>query len=372
MKRVGERGFRVKTGTLFGELTRIMANHNLAMYDRPQFDQMTVGGAVHTCGHGWNSNAWFIDSIMACEAVEKGSGNVITRRRGDIDFLSVLLGEEYVILEVDIEGQPNRNLFIETKRFPSPENAGFFKDSCGCCKIFTCCCTGKDDGTQLDLEIWEKAPYKMLFIHADSILTKIGNFTDLQNEALVGKCALRLRYLQRQIGLSGDWSIVDSIADAHTIVQNIWPTEIVLSHLFRKDLNTEIYTISDFDLEGSLTPLTLFHRKNGGRTEIRVREVKGKKIYAIDGTVDVSRHIGIIHEITPLAYLEWFRILHSLGVGEAAVHRGKYIPPSLGPIKMISMIDLFSSPSANFGSAIPDATILTVTSDEIVGNCCAL
>mmetsp|Transcript_19435 Transcript_19435/g.28248 ORF Transcript_19435/g.28248 Transcript_19435/m.28248 type:complete len:507 (-) Transcript_19435:178-1698(-) len=349
VKRVGERGFRVRTGTLLGELTGIMEKHDLALYDRPQFDQMTIAGAVRTCGHGWNASAWLIDSVMACEAVEKGSGRIVKRHQGDKDFLSVLLGEQFVLLEVDIEGQPNRNLFIETKRFPSPDKVGV-QDSSGC--TITCCCKGKDDGDQLDLERWRKAPYKMIFVYKSSILTKTGTFSNDPKEANVGNCALRLRYLQRQAGLSGDWSIVDSIADAHTIVQNVWPTETVLSHLFRRDLNTEIYSTDKFDLKASLMPLTIFHRKRGGRTEIRVREVEGKIMFAIDGTMNVSRRTGTIRERTPSAYIEWFKILHSLGVTTGAIHRGKYIPPSLGPIEEVSMKDLFSS--ANFG--LPDST----------------
>ncbi len=352
VRKVGPRRFRVKSGTLFGELTRIMDQHgecNLALFDRPQFDQMTVGGAVRTCAHGWNSQVWFIDSIVRFEAVQKGCGKTITREQTDPDFLALLLDKRYVLLEVDIECQLNLNLLVETKSFPSPEDAGK-KQSCPgcCCACITCCYRGKDDGTALDLEFWNSAPYRMLFVYPDSIVTKTGVHSNDPCEAAVGNCALRLRHFSRNIGLSGDWSIVDSVADAHTVVQNVWASEAVFVTIFRHDLNTEIYTNDDFDLKGSLTPLTLFHRKWGGRTEIRVREVDGKKVYAIDGVMDVKRRgVMALRHKPPKAYIMWFSLLHDLGVRKAAIHRGKYIPPCLHPISEISMVDLFSN--SNYG-----------------------
>ncbi len=344
VKRVSKQVVRVKTGTLLGELTRIMDNYGLALYDRPQFDQMTVGGATRTCAHGWCTYAWFIDTVVACEALEKGTGLVVERRRGeDDDFLSVLLGEQYVLLEVDIQGQLDRNLQVETKRYPSPEDAGEVEVDSG--SVLCCCCKGKDDGEKLDLKSWSSAPYRMIFIYQHSILTKTGVFTSDPMEAVVGNCALRLRYYQRQLGSSGDWSIVDSIADSHTIVQNLWPLETVLGHLMREDLNMEMYTSDNIDIASSLTPLTRFHRKHGGRTEFRVRKVEGKVVYAIDSTIDVKRRGNRerIRNKTPQSYLEYFELLKSLGVTTGAVHRGKYIPPSLGLIQEISMIELWST-----------------------------
>jgi len=38
VEKVGENGVKVRYRTLFGEMTRIMAKYDLALYDRPQFD----------------------------------------------------------------------------------------------------------------------------------------------------------------------------------------------------------------------------------------------------------------------------------------------------------------------------------------------
>ena len=50
---------------------------------------------------------------------------------------------------------------------------------------------------------------------------------------------------------------------------------------------------------------------------------------------------------TPLAYLEWSALMYGLGVKQTAIHKGKYIPPSLGPIEEKSMVSLFTG--ANYG-----------------------
>ncbi len=359
VKRVSKRVVRVKTGTLFGELTRIMDKYGLVLYDRPQFDQMTVGGATRTCAHGWCTYAWFIDSVIACEALEKGTGLVVERRRGeDDDFLSVLLGEQYVLLEVEIEGQRDRNLQVVTKRYPSPEDAGEVDTgSCDLTSALCFCCRGKDDGEMLDLKSWSSAPYRLIFIYQQSIVTKTGVFTNDPIEATVGNVGLRIRYYQRQLGFSGDWSIVDSIADSHTIVQSLWPSEIIYAHMMREDLNVEIYTSDNLDIASSLAPLTRFHRKNGGRTEFRVRKVAGQVAYAVDVTIDVKRrgNKDRICNKTPQVYLNYFELLRSFGVKSGAIHRGKYIPPSLGPIEEISMTEFWST--VNLGSVLRDDEI---------------
>jgi hypothetical protein len=97
-----------------------------------------------------------------------------------------------VLIEIEVEAQPNRNLLVETKRFPSPEHADAalipdrsLLSACLAAMVKCCCGQGKDDGTLFDYELWNSAPYKMLFIHDNSLLTKIGTFTDDPVEAQV-------------------------------------------------------------------------------------------------------------------------------------------------------------------------------------------
>lgn len=337
--REGDDAVRVRTGTLFGELTHIFDGLDMALYDRPQFDQMTVGGAVRTCAHGWCSYAWFIDSVIGCEAIEKGTGKIIKCHQEDEDYLSILLGDKYVLLDVVIKGLPKRNLLVETKSFPSPDNVGESS-------------MNGEKNASLDLSLWASAPYKMLFVYKKKILTKTGIFSDHPMEARVSNCALRLQYYNRLFCKAKDTEIVDSIADAHTIVQNVWAFEAFMAK-FGSYLNMEIYT-RNFDLAASLLPLTLFHRKRGGRTEFRMREVAGEQVYAIDGTVDVRRCCKNVKDKIPQAYFEWLTLLHKFGVTEAAIHKGKYIPPTIEPVQEITMENLWSTTNLSL-IIIPDA-----------------
>lgn len=354
--RSGETGVRVKSGTLFGEMTRIMCEYDLALYDRPQFDQMTVAGGARTCAHGWSTEAWFVDSIESFEAVEKGTGRIMQRHRDKHeDFLTILLGEDYVLLELVVIGRKNSNLYIETRRFVAPFNDELDKpvptgDSCGLCGGKPWCHRSAeelDPLVKLEVDKLEDLflsnPFALLFIYPDCILYKTGAWTDNPREARISNCALRIRYIQRILGWSGDWSIVDSIADAHTIVQNAWTVESGLS-FHKAQLNVELYA-TEFDIKSSLVPLTKFHIAYGGRTEFRLRVRGGKRVWALDATVAVNDCCrGSFSDATPPVYEEWFRVLYEeCGVRTAATHIGKHCPPSLAPIKEVTMEELWSN-----------------------------
>jgi len=84
---------------------------------------MTVADRACTGAHGWSTEAWFVDSIESFEAVEKVTGHLVERRKDtDDDFLTTLLGEAFVLLELMILGRKNSNLYIETRRFVAPSN----------------------------------------------------------------------------------------------------------------------------------------------------------------------------------------------------------------------------------------------------------
>jgi len=69
----------VRTGENFGELDKqLELLYGRTLIDRPQFDGLGVGGAVRTCGHGWHTKGFLIDSVLALRAVKKGTMKQLT------------------------------------------------------------------------------------------------------------------------------------------------------------------------------------------------------------------------------------------------------------------------------------------------------
>lgn len=104
------------------------------------------------------------------------------------------------------------------------KSCGIVDTFCCCCRVCCdCCCPANEDGEGLNLDSWATAPYRLLFVYPDSIVSKVGRFTDDPQEAVLSNnLALKVIYYRRQLGVSKDWSIVYyGIADAHTIVQNV-------------------------------------------------------------------------------------------------------------------------------------------------------
>jgi hypothetical protein len=67
VKEVSTGVYRVRSGTLMGELTRIVdeqGHGKLALFDRAQFDQLSVGGCLRAGAHGWAKEAWFVESVQ--------------------------------------------------------------------------------------------------------------------------------------------------------------------------------------------------------------------------------------------------------------------------------------------------------------------
>ena len=54
-----------------------------APVDRPAFDGITIGASVRVAAHGWATDGWFIDQVLALQGVRRGTGQIREAKRGD-------------------------------------------------------------------------------------------------------------------------------------------------------------------------------------------------------------------------------------------------------------------------------------------------
>ncbi|KAJ1636048.1 hypothetical protein T492DRAFT_835585 [Pavlovales sp. CCMP2436] len=140
---------RVRAGASMGELTRIVNDQgggNYALFDRAQFDPLSVGACVRTAAIGWAKEAWFIESVRAIEVMERGSGKVIEVRKGDAKFLDCCFDAKHVILEIEIALTINQKVRVQYKTFKPPTGDAAF-----------------DTQTGPDLAEWEQADFKLMW-----------------------------------------------------------------------------------------------------------------------------------------------------------------------------------------------------------------
>jgi hypothetical protein len=209
--------------------------------------------------------------------------------------------------------------------------------------------TGAWDGP--DFAAWEAAPFSLIFFYPNRVIveTAVPSSEPVDREARVGSCGLRLRYYRRVLGTSGSMSLVDSIADAHTVVQTVWGLESLIARIAGY-LNVEIYARGAFDLVGVARSVIEYHKKYGGRTEMRRRAVAGTEvIWGLD--LSVPARVKRDRQDPP-SVVEWLQLMRRFGAARAAAHPGKYVPISLAPIERVTLVDLFSD--ARLGQALLD------------------
>lgn len=318
---------RVRSGTVFGELVRILWSGGRAAVDRPQFDQLSVGAAVRTCGHGWFAEGWFIDAVVALSAVERGTGQLVEVKRSDSRFWMVALGSDYVITEVLLTSMPNRLLRIRQTVERLQRSGGTLAQ-------------------QLHQNSeWLTSPFKLMFVSASQVIRKWGVYLDagegsIDDEVNISGCDLRCRTIRRHLRIPAEYDLVDSVADAHTLIQTIWPAEAVVERL-AGTLNVELFVADNFDWEAAIQILAPFHAQHGGRTELRARTLQGKTVTAFDVIMPVGS--GILScGSSNKGFQPWFEMLHSdFGVTSGSVHTGKYIPLSGAPVELVKPVDFW-------------------------------
>merc|ERR1719355_322363 len=98
------------------------------------------------------------------------------------------------------------------------------------------------------------APFRIVYVDRKRILWKRATFTtDTEidkDEVDVGSCTLRWRNLRRGPQQEKS-SVVDSVGDAHTLIQSVWPLESITDGFFGRR-NVELFVASRIDWREAL------------------------------------------------------------------------------------------------------------------------
>ena len=102
----------VKSGTTLREVSRVCRMHGKTLRDRSQFDDMTVGGAIKTLGHGWYTRAWMGETVLNFKGIRRGTTALVDFNRNDPSFKSTLLDPDIILLELTLEIIDDREVLL--------------------------------------------------------------------------------------------------------------------------------------------------------------------------------------------------------------------------------------------------------------------
>mmetsp|Transcript_63164 Transcript_63164/g.105056 ORF Transcript_63164/g.105056 Transcript_63164/m.105056 type:complete len:643 (-) Transcript_63164:178-2106(-) len=342
----------------------------VTLVDRTQFDQLGFGSMAATCGHGWSSRKWFIDSITGLRYCRRGQSetadqalvSTVDRKVAEEGnganarpmFWEVLFDRDnYVILEVHVQTvknmlvrivQPNTFDFVkegwlnEKNAMPSPDQLERLQ------RHVKGLLTTGDVTSPLPDDSWENGDFKLVFVQPSYMLWKHGKLVDepVQPERNVGVWENRLNTVRRYAGFPRSYTYYDSYADAHTLIQDATLLEQKLTQL-RSPINAEFFVAgwTNEQTYKAIAHLAPLHNRIKGRTELRMRNLAGSYVCAVDvvvqpgGPYDAQfdengvqiniNQFGLDPNIARILHL-----LHAkLGVSELSAHYGKYIPSSV-------------------------------------------
>lgn len=308
----------LRSGTLMGEMVKALWQRGRAPLDRPQFDQLSVGGALRTCAHGWHGHGWFIDSVLAITCIKRGSGEIAEAHRSSPKFWTMALGSEWVILEVQMMTVPNRLVRIQQQVEEGEAS---------------CLAQPGEAAAREGENSWREAAFRLMFVSSKHVIRKWGTYVpegvgqvDVDEANVTGR-TLRWRSVRRFVKCPAQYDIVDSVADAHTLIRTVWPLERIITHI-ANIVNFELFAVVAADWMACRHAMFAFHKRYGGRTDLRERSVHGISVTAFDVIIPAYLSNGIA---------AWFDLLHQVfGVRKGSLHTGKYLPSDGGPIELLS------------------------------------
>lgn len=282
----------VRAGTRMGSLSSHLRSYGKALKDRAQFDSLSVGGAVRTRSHGFSAEEWFSSFVTGVEGVRRGgSGTPKWARRGDSDFETILSSQDWILLRVEVEVTDDLPYSVTRKR-------------------------------RFDHEEWKRAKYRMMLIGRFGTLVTLAKEEEEEEKANPPPppplFPTRLRnFLFVCAGGVPEPTRLVSLSRLHTVVESMWPIEMLFLRLLRWK-NVEIFTTDPVSLPRLVEKVTSFHKQRGGHTE--VRQGGGGRI-ALD--------LATIGSLSP-----YWSLLHREGIRTVTLHPGKYVPKDVSPLRI--------------------------------------
>lgn len=277
---ISENKVRVKSGTTFAELRRVLKSENMALQDRSQFDELSIGGAVATRAHGWSARETFMDLVEQLDVVRRHTGQQMTIpvQRFTNDMIIV-----YVTLRVTKDVP-----YVVEKR-----------------------------NVNTIVDFWFSShTFRLALVHKHGISLCIAKRKEDDEDHPV---QTQLQTRCEQIGFLCTGSMTSHktnvlLSDIHTIFTRMWPVEFLFIHVLGYR-NAEFFTRDHIDIRALCRSLHMFHKHHGGHTELRQH---GHTL-----CLDMA-----LQDRPPWKNFQLYKeVLHQEGITTTNLHLGKWHPP---------------------------------------------
>jgi len=283
----------VKTGTTFGELRRHLKRNGVALRDRSQSDDLSVGGAVRTQAHGWCRKSTFSDALREMTAVRRFTGELKTVRRGGALFHEICRSEEWVLLFVVLETTPDKYMRVTRQTTTTP---GF--DSL--------------------------AEYQMIAVTGRRIWSTTASSCAGRSEGMLSRLRTkaftfgRLDNVLLLLGCKRVQTATHHLSDIHAVFKTMWPIETAFIRILGYR-NAELFSYEIPNLQVLTRELQLFHRRYGGLSELRNSDSRLAIDVAAPFFTEDKQRI-------------YWTMLRDCGVRRVHLHTGKWCPESISPL----------------------------------------
>jgi hypothetical protein len=190
-----------------------------------------------------------------------------------------------------------------------------------------------------ETEFWaqfpERAPFMIVFVDAKQVCWKCGEYLPdgsalLDEEADLSAVEQLCEFQAKNTGRLVESDFVDSSADCHTIVPNLFASTIAIERLITGvgGTNPEFFVRRWLEPEPTCRALYPFHKAFGGKTNLRWHCLA-------DGSQTTAFDLHVGTENLDEILIQYGNVLCQLGITVATLHNGKYQVDGLGPITLV-------------------------------------
>lgn len=287
-----------RSGTRLDDLDKALSDRGMTLEDRSQLDDMTVGGALKTGGHGCCTRVWFHELLLSFTYAVQGEGQM-HRMSGTHPLVRhTVMRPDVVIFDVSLRITPNVRIALVNREISS-------------CATF-------------DWELYNSAQYRMLFVNSRELHAKLGILDAEVSSLIDGTPPLRAEFVRKSVAIRHQYIRSILLSDLHSYIGHIDIVEALMIPLLRY-INVEFF-VRRVSMPDIVSRLFRFHQKYKGRTEIR--ELASRQILALDVALQCPNKSIAIDELV--------RALHDeFGVRQVALHQGKYRLLNVSPLSIV-------------------------------------
>lgn len=294
----------VRSGTLFGPLDIALAQHGRALEDRPQFDELSVGGAVRTRSHGACTFIWFFELVEAVVAAERGGdGSAQTIDRTNELFEQACFGEQWVLICVRLRTKPDTAHRLRSRWYAT--------------------------ASEVEYGNLSNASHMSVHVTNRHVLVRTVSSSQPADVPTAPPGEDTLRCMGAGLIFGGpttDTVQTVMLSRSHTIVATMWPFEgLSIGWLGYSEMALFIDGWAEVDVS-LIGTLEAFHRSHGGMTTVRRRRKTLVLDYSVPGICCQRRSNRVYFEM----------LYHSLGVRTVRFHTGKLVPFDPSPIRQVA------------------------------------